>query len=40
MYDLPDEYKPYFRWWITEMTNGTIKLPYVQRKESMHIGVH
>jgi len=35
MYDLPDEYKPYFRWWIIEMTNNTIKLPYVQRKESM-----
>ena len=35
MYGLPDEYKPYFKWWIIEMTNSTIKLPYVQTKESM-----
>jgi len=32
---MPPEYRPYFKWWITEITNGTIKVlkPTIHRRE-------
>jgi len=32
---MPPEHRPYFKWWITEITNGTIKVPRAILEETI-----